>query len=200
MPEQLKEELERKIANKALIDKYPFLIPRNVWTGEVPEDYDYSYCEKFDDGWEEIFLKVCDVIKEEWDSWNEETRKNFYFTELKEKWGGMRVYTTFYSERIENAINIANFLSHYTCIKCGKQPRTLFGGHKIWNTRGWIVPLCKECAKKLGESTKVDRHNNIFTSECWSREKHYKNYWKAKKNDDILRAAPVKSKDVKDKK
>lgn len=29
--------------NKKLVKKYPFLLPRNVWTGEVSEDYDYSY-------------------------------------------------------------------------------------------------------------------------------------------------------------
>ena len=29
--------------NKELIKKYPFLLPRNVWTDKVPEDYDYSY-------------------------------------------------------------------------------------------------------------------------------------------------------------
>ena len=28
---------------KKLVERYPYLLPRNVWTGEVPEDYDYTY-------------------------------------------------------------------------------------------------------------------------------------------------------------
>ena len=28
---------------KALIERYPFLAPYNVFTGELDEDYDYSY-------------------------------------------------------------------------------------------------------------------------------------------------------------
>ena len=29
--------------NKALLEKYPWLSPNNVWTGELSEDYDYEY-------------------------------------------------------------------------------------------------------------------------------------------------------------
>ena len=34
-----------KESNQKLIERFPFLMPRNRWTGEVPEDYDYSYTE-----------------------------------------------------------------------------------------------------------------------------------------------------------
>ena len=34
--------------NKELIERYPFLLPRNRWTGEIPEDYDYDYCYYYD--------------------------------------------------------------------------------------------------------------------------------------------------------
>ena len=37
------EEIIEK--NKALVDDFPFLLPRNRWTGKVPDDYDYSYTE-----------------------------------------------------------------------------------------------------------------------------------------------------------
>ena len=30
-----------KESNQKLIERFPFLMPRNRWTGEVPEDYDY---------------------------------------------------------------------------------------------------------------------------------------------------------------
>ena len=34
-----------KESNQKLIERFPFLMPRNRWAGEVPEDYDYSYTE-----------------------------------------------------------------------------------------------------------------------------------------------------------
>ena len=34
-----------KESNQKLIERFPFLMPRNRWTGKVPEDYDYSYTE-----------------------------------------------------------------------------------------------------------------------------------------------------------
>ena len=42
-----------KESNQKLIERFPFLIPRNHWTGKVPEDYDYSYTEldSMPDGW-----------------------------------------------------------------------------------------------------------------------------------------------------
>lgn len=43
--------------NKQLVEKYPFLLPRNRWTGKVQEDYDYSYTELdgMPDGWRKAF-------------------------------------------------------------------------------------------------------------------------------------------------
>lgn len=35
---------------KQLVERYPYLLPRNVWTDKVPEDYDYTYC---DDCWKD---------------------------------------------------------------------------------------------------------------------------------------------------
>lgn len=47
--------------NKALISEFPFLLPRNRWTGNIPDDYDYSYTELDDlpDGWRIAFGCRC---------------------------------------------------------------------------------------------------------------------------------------------
>ena len=31
--------------NKRLVEEYPFLIPRNLFTDEIPDNYDYTYTE-----------------------------------------------------------------------------------------------------------------------------------------------------------
>ena len=43
--------------NKQLCEKYPFLLPRNRWTGLVHPDYDYSYTEldAMPTGWRKAF-------------------------------------------------------------------------------------------------------------------------------------------------
>ena len=57
-----------KESNQKLIERFPFLIPRNRWTGKVPEDYDYSYTEldSMPDGWRKAFgEQMCEDIREE---------------------------------------------------------------------------------------------------------------------------------------
>lgn len=54
--------------NKALIVKYPFLLPRNRWTDKVAEDYDYTYTEldAMPRGWRIRFSEeMVEEIKEE---------------------------------------------------------------------------------------------------------------------------------------
>lgn len=57
-----------KESNQKLIERFPFLIPRNRWTGKVPEDYDYSYTEldSMPDGWRKAFgEQMCEDIRDE---------------------------------------------------------------------------------------------------------------------------------------
>ena len=48
--------------NKKLCKEFPFLIPRNRWTGEIPDDYDYTYTELDDENGE---LQAIET-EEEW--------------------------------------------------------------------------------------------------------------------------------------
>ena len=59
--------------NKLLIEKFPFLQPRSVWTDEISEDYDYSYINGVGDvpvGWEKLFLLFAKHLKLELDKYN----------------------------------------------------------------------------------------------------------------------------------
>ena len=55
------ERIER---NKKIIKDFPFLVPRNAFTGKVIEDYDYSYtlADEFPDGWRPLFFMLCAEI------------------------------------------------------------------------------------------------------------------------------------------
>ena len=157
--------------NKKLVEKYPFLIPRNVCTGEIVKDYDYSYIEGFNYGWKDIFLEYCENILPWYNSLDEESKKQFYFTELKEKYGQMRIYTSFTSEEERKANDIVLNKSKWTCYNCGKKPRDSKHNHVIWTNRGYIIHLCKECALK---SCDYDKKK---LKKWFSRKTHDKKFY-----------------------
>ena len=49
---------QKKIKNKKIVKRYPWLLPRNVWDDKLPDDYDYSYslADCFPDGWRKAFF------------------------------------------------------------------------------------------------------------------------------------------------
>lgn len=51
-----------------LIDYFPFLYPRNVWTDKPVEDYDYSWClgvDELPEGWVRLFLLFCKHLRKD---------------------------------------------------------------------------------------------------------------------------------------
>ena len=86
----VKEKLVMIKLNEAqireLINRYPYLLPRNVWTGKVVEDYDYSYIlgqYEIPWGWFRLFLLYCKNIRELLEKAN--YLNKFQFTQIKEK-------------------------------------------------------------------------------------------------------------------
>jgi len=62
--------------------------------------------------------------------------------QIKEKFGGLRIYTDFTDDKIEKIINDAEEEASRTCEYCGSQEgATLFQG-------AWLKTLCKECNDK----------------------------------------------------
>ena len=90
----LGEDWNSRRLRKALIEEYPYLQPRNVWNDEISEDYDYEYIlGEYDlpEGWMKLFLQMCEDIREPLVKAN--YLNEFRFSQLKEKYGSMRVYT-----------------------------------------------------------------------------------------------------------
>lgn len=122
--------------NKALIKEYPFLLPRNRWTGKVTEDYDYSWTEldAMPDGWRKAFgIKMCKEIKEALGDYIDKYR----IMQIKEKYGGLRWYDSGAPRGVYDIISKYEKLSNYICILCGA-PAT-----KV--SLGWISPFCDDC-------------------------------------------------------
>lgn len=138
--------------NKQLVEKYPFLLPRNRGTGKVSHDYDYSYTELDDmpDGWRKAFgEQMCEEIKQELEE--KGLLDQYRISQIKEKYGALCWYDFGCTKKILREI-IPKYekLSTRTCIKCGK-PATRI-------TLGWISPYCDDCCP-IGEyATYVDEY------------------------------------------
>lgn len=135
--------------NKTLCELYPFLLPRNRWTGKVPEDYDYSYTEldAMPAGWREAFgIELCEEIKLCLDKMKPDVAAKYMITQIKEKYGQLCWYTNFTTEDLERVMRKYEDLSKRTCIVCGKPAEFI--------TLGWISPYCGDCIKNKKEKYK----------------------------------------------
>lgn len=80
-------------------------------------------------GWAHLVNRVFDVYDE---IDNDQTK----IVQVKEKYAGLRIYTSYSTEKLEAAIRAAERESYKTCEVCGKPGKTR--GH------GWIYAACDE--------------------------------------------------------
>lgn len=130
--------------NKRLIEEYPFLMPRNRFTDDIPDDYDYSYTEldEMPDGWRIAFGD--DLLKELKDILvRSEFLDKYRIEQIKEKFGTLRWYDNgvphaVYDEYIEMMRKYES-MSERTCIVCGAKATRM--------SIGWISPFCDKCVE-----------------------------------------------------
>lgn len=137
-----------KKANKELCEKYPFLLPKDDWTGENIEgyDYDWTYLDDMPVGWKKAFgLQMCEELKEiliEGDCLDK-----YRVLQVKEKIAQLRWYDNGVPQKVYdkyiNWLNKYEELSEKTCCKCG-EPATQM-------SKGWICPYCDNCYDKLNK-------------------------------------------------
>lgn len=127
--------------NKKLLKKYPFLLPKNDWTGKVMEDYDYSWTllDEVPKGWRiSIMSLFLEELRKELIKFN--FLDKYFIIQIKEKFGELRWYDAGYPEgsKVNDIIEIYSYLSGHICICCGKPDVPMI------NDR-WISPFCLRC-------------------------------------------------------
>ena len=130
--------------NKKLIEKYPWLMPYSVYTGEPIEDYDctYTWLDDMPDGWRIAFGDLlCEDIQAELEKFDYVDK--YRISQIKEKFGALRWYDEGVPVgcKVEDIIQDYSHISEFICIGCGELD--------VPCTDGWIVPVCKECVKKM---------------------------------------------------
>ena len=110
----------------------------------------YTELDAMPSGWRKTFgIQMCEDIKAELKKHKGALRK-YRITQIKEKFGGLRWYDEYSTEKIwKEIIPKYEELSYKTCIDCGKPAEYV--------SCGWISPYCGNCRDKY--------HNYIPISE-----------------------------------
>lgn len=128
----MNQEFEQK-----LMDEFPWMEGRSWRTGEKLGEPTSIEC---DDGWSQLIYNLCKELQITYEKMSKEKQNNFYAMQIKEKFAGLRFYTSFVNDEINEAIDKAERKSHNTCEKCGVEG-------KLRND-GWLQILCDNCYKK----------------------------------------------------
>jgi len=129
----MREDLETM-----LVERFPVLFQEY---GKDPRQSLMAFGVECGDGWYDILYKLFEKL---------EKCEGLYLAQVKEKFGGLRVYVGFTqdanecisdSETAYEAIDEAEIASTSTCERCGK-PGT------INNENFWLSTRCPECLKK----------------------------------------------------
>lgn len=162
----LGEDCNSRQLRKALTEEYPYLLPRTMTTGKVHPDYDYQFIMgEYDlpEGWIELFLQCCEDLKEP--LVKADYFDKFRFTQIKEKYGRMALYTYGATNEVLDIIDKYAFLSQQVCSVCGK-PATVM-------TYGYVCPYCSEHVRGSMENIDDAELVEIKTSyiqERWSKD------------------------------
>ena len=96
----------------------------------------YTELDAMESGWRKAFgIQMCKDIRRQ--LIKERKLFKWRIVQLKEKFGGIRLYSNFASDELYDIIDKYEQISYKTCGVCGK-PAT-----KI--TKGWIYPYCDDC-------------------------------------------------------
>lgn len=160
----------KELNNEQLNERFPFMICRNAFTGEVVKDEKGNVLNHFEDwGWRDIQLALVEHIKPVYDNFSDEEKNEFMIQQVKEKFGTLRTYWSSSNEVVDLWTQLAEYISSYTCIVCGKTLETVFYNDDnpdypikvfyYYKSKGWICPYCREHTDKDKE------YNTVFAED-----------------------------------
>ena len=87
-----------------LVERYPYLLPRNVFTDKLPDDYAYDRIlhTEIPKGWNRLFLQMCEDIRQP--LIDDDYLDKFRFTQVKEKYNRLECYNRGASEEVNTIL------------------------------------------------------------------------------------------------
>lgn len=93
------------------------------------------------EGWKKLYQPIIDYVTK----YNETNEDKIEIHQIKEKFGGLRIYLSKYNEEVRQMIDDAEEISYNTCEECGKYIK------KPIVVNHWIYPQCNDCYRKWEE-------------------------------------------------
>lgn len=88
------------------------------------------------DGWNDLIITMSYLIESYIESLlPEELKDHVYYSQVKQKFGYLKVHMSHYVPQIQGIISMAEAMSCYMCEVCGAAANQR-------NVRGWITTLC----------------------------------------------------------
>lgn len=163
----------KKLTDEQLNERFPFMVCHAI-SGEIPKDENGKILNHFSDwGWRDIQLVLAEHIKPIYDKFDDNAKKDFWLFDIKEKWGRLDTFWTVSNEAIDNWTTLAEYISSYTCIKCGKIEQQIDKHYWYYESKGWICPYCENCAKKLYEDRMKDFGHELVSQNEWKDDYTY---------------------------
>lgn len=130
----------RKELEDALVRDFPHLLQDN--RGD-PAVTCLCYGPEVEDGWEPLVRYALTEIEAERQRLlkSEPEKADFRVSQIKEKFGGLRIHLWGGNERVRAIINHAEWASFTICEMCGTTSGITVAG-------GWIKALCGPCREK----------------------------------------------------
>ena len=121
---------------------------------QYPEQFKNLKYLECDNGWYEILSRLCYIVNNRLDYKKRlnEPLESFYWSQIKEKFGGLRAYCYGADEFIRGAIDMAESMSYITCEATGEKGKVRY---KKFDENGqpvpaWVRTLCDNEAIKQG--------------------------------------------------
>jgi len=108
-------------------------------------------------GWMPLIDSLCHNIQTHIDGHNKYLQKGekiipqFIATQVKEKFGALRIYHDGGDDYCRGLVDMAASWSWNACELCGKG-----GKRHVGHTKGWIGSICDECSEKTKRPIKYD--------------------------------------------
>jgi hypothetical protein len=99
------------------------------------------------DGWADLLVELCQKIQSRLNILDKDFAKDIVALQVKEKYGTLRFYLSYYDELIELCVEDAEKKSAHTCEQCGK-PGTLRG-------QVWLYTACDEHTREADLNKKA---------------------------------------------
>ena len=108
-------------------------------------------------GWFPLLDLLCHQIQTHIDNHskyqkNEPPIPQVVFLQVKEKFGGLRIYHSGGDDYCQGLIDMAGCMSYTICELCSDG-----GCRHIGHTSGWIQTICEDCAEKTHRKIKLDK-------------------------------------------